>query len=312
MATYLDVIIFSLLGGIFSLIGALLFLRSKQGAEKLAKYATPFAAGALLAAVFLDLLKEGIEVSSVDNVMIAALVGILGFFMAERFLHWFHHHHQHENSDPSKSLIIVGDTLHNALDGVAIAAAFLVSIPTGIVTTMAVAAHEIPQEIGDFGLLLSKGMARKKVLLVNILSAFATTIAAVITFSLGSTDKLPLGVILGLSAGFLLYIALSDVIPDIHENSSKKRLLDWQPVLLLLGVIIVGLSISLSHRYIDAGHEHENNNHSGLHDSEGGHHSGEDHHGSDEHTDEDESADENHPEDIPKVCPAIYPPPPGC
>ena len=290
----------------------MLFLRSKQGAEKLAKYATPFAAGALLAAVFLDLLKEGIEVSSVDSVMIAALVGILGFFMAERFLHWFHHHHQHENSDPSKSLIIAGDTLHNALDGVAIAAAFLVSVPTGIVTTMAVAAHEIPQEIGDFGLLLSKGMARKKVLLVNIFSAFATTIAAVITFSLGSTDKLPLGIILGLSAGFLLYIALSDVIPDLHENSSKKRLFDWQPVLLVLGVIVVGLSISLSHRYIDAGHGHEDNNHSGQHDSEGRDHSDEDGHEKDEHSDEDGTSDDKPHENIPKACPAIYPPPPGC
>lgn len=260
MATYLDVIFYSLIGGVFSLLGALIFLKSKRGADKLAKYATPFAAGALLAAVFLDLLKEGVEVSKADSVMIAALAGIVIFFLAERLLHWFHHHHQHEDSDPSKSLIIVGDTLHNALDGVAIAAAFLVSVPTGIVTTIAVAAHEIPQEIGDFGLLLSKGMSRKKVLLVNIFSALATTAAAVVTFALGSAEKLPLGILPGLSAGFLLYIALSDVIPEIHENASKKRLLDWQPVLLLLGIIVVGISISLSHRYIDAGHAHETDN----------------------------------------------------
>jgi zinc and cadmium transporter len=257
MATYADVIFFSLIGGVFSLIGAIIFLKSKRGADKLAKYATPFAAGALLAAVFLDLLKEGVEESSADSVMIAALVGIVTFFLAERLLHWFHHHHQHENSDPSKSLIIIGDTMHNALDGVAIAAAFLVSVPTGIVTTLAVAAHEIPQEIGDFGLLLSKGMARKKVLLVNIFSALATTAAAVATFALGSAEKLPLGILLGVSAGFLLYIALSDVIPEIHENASKKHLLDWQPVLLVLGIIVVGISISLSHQYIDAGHAHE-------------------------------------------------------
>lgn len=256
MATYLDVIIYSLAGGVFSLIGAIIFLKSKQSADKLAKYATPFAAGALLAAVFLDLLREGIEESAVDTVMYAALGGILFFFLAERFLHWFHHHHQHEDNDPSKSLIIMGDTIHNALDGVAIAAAFLVSVPTGIVTTIAVAAHEIPQEIGDFGLLLSKGMSRKKVLWVNIASALATTAAAVLTFALGSTDKLPLGILLGLSAGFLLYIALSDVIPDLHENASKKRLLDWQPVLLILGVVVVGLSVALSHRYIEAGHSH--------------------------------------------------------
>lgn len=258
MATYADVVFFSLIGGVFSLIGAVIFLKSKKSADKLAKYATPFAAGALLAAVFLDLLKEGVEESSADSVMIAALAGIVTFFLAERLLHWFHHHHQHENNDPSKSLIVIGDTVHNALDGVAIAAAFLISVPTGIVATIAIAAHEIPQEIGDFGLLLSKGMARKKVLLVNIMSALATTAAAVITFALGSTDKLPLGVLLGVSAGFLLYIALSDVIPDIHENASKKRLFDIQPVLLILGILVVGISISLSHKYIDAGHNHEN------------------------------------------------------
>ena len=262
MATYLDVIFFSLIGGLFSLLGAVLFLKSKRSAESLARYATPFAAGALLAAVFLDLLKEGIHEASVDTVLLSALIGILLFFFAERFLHWFHHHHQHKDEDPSKSLIVIGDTMHNALDGVAIAAAFLVSVPTGIVTTIAIASHEIPQEIGDFGLLLSKGMARKKVLLVNAVSALATTLAAVITFSLGSADALPIGVLLGLSAGFLLYIALSDVIPEIHENASKKKLFDWQPVMLLLGVVVVGLSITLAHQYIDAGHSHSDEGHS--------------------------------------------------
>lgn len=257
MATYVHVLFFSLIGGFFSLIGAILFLRSKRLADNLAHYATPFAAGALLAAVFLDLLKEGIEQANVDTVLVSALVGIIIFFFAERFLHWFHHHHQHEEADPSKTLIVVGDTVHNALDGVAIAAAFLISIPTGIVTTVAVAAHEIPQEIGDFGLLLSKGMSRKKVLLVNVLSAVATTVAALLTFAIGNQDALPIGVLLGLSAGFLLYIALSDVIPEIHENASKKRLFDWQPFLLVLGIVVVAVSISLSHSFIDTGHDTE-------------------------------------------------------
>lgn len=259
MTTLTYVIFFSLIGGVFSLVGGLLLLSRKRSAEVLAQYATPFAAGALLAAVFLDLLKEGVEEASVNTVMISALAGILTFFFAERFLHWFHHHHQHENADPSKNLIIIGDTVHNALDGVAIAAAFLVSVPTGIVTTLAVAAHEIPQEIGDFGLLLSKGMSRGKVLLVNVMSALATTAAAVITFGLGSEDRLPIGLLLGLSAGFLLYIAMSDIIPELHEKTSKKRLLDLQPALLLLGVIVVGAAIMLSHSYLDStGHGHEN------------------------------------------------------
>ncbi len=265
MANYGIVIFYSLIGGVFSLIGGVLLLSKKSLAQKLAEYATPFAAGALLAAVFLDLLKEGAEVASVDSVMLSALIGILIFFFAERFLHWFHHHHEHKDkkTDPTAGLVVVGDTLHNAMDGVAIAAAFLVSVPTGIVTTLAVAAHELPQEVGDFGLLLSKGMNRRKVLLVNVMSALATTVMAVITFALGSGDRLPVGALLGLSAGFLLYIALSDIIPTIHEKSPKKRLFSLQPILLVLGVVIVGLAINLSHRYIhDAGHTHEQVEHS--------------------------------------------------
>ncbi|HTE58003.1 MAG TPA: ZIP family metal transporter [Verrucomicrobiae bacterium] len=257
MSTYVDVIFFSLIGGVFSLIGGILLLSRKKTATALAHYATPFAAGALLAAVFLDLIKEGVEQAPPVTVLEATLAGIVVFFFAERFLRWFHHHHEHEKigKDPARSLIIVGDTIHNAMDGVAIAAAFLISPSTGIVTTLAVAAHEIPQEIGDFGLLLKRGMSRKNVLLVNIGSALATTAAAVLTFALGSAEALPTGVLLGVSAGFLLYIAMSDVIPEIHEKS-PKRLFDLQPLLLVLGVVVVGLAINISHSFIEDGRKH--------------------------------------------------------
>ena len=158
---------------------------------------------------------------------------------------------------------MVGDTLHNALDGVAIAASFLISVPTGIITTVAVAAHEIPQEIGDFGLLLGKGMRRRNVLLVNFISALATLLFAVITFWLGSDAKLPIGVLLGLSAGFLLYIAASDIIPTIHDEVPKDKLFDIRPLLLVVGAVVVGLSISIAHKYIDAdpGHKTESSVH---------------------------------------------------
>jgi zinc and cadmium transporter len=249
MATYWHVIFFSLIGGLFSLIGGVLLLSRRRTADILAEYATPLAAGALIAAVFLDLLKDGVEEADPGVVLMSALIGIVAFFYAERFLHWFHHHHQHEDADPARKLIVIGDTVHNALDGIAIAAAFLVSVPTGIVTTIAVAAHEIPQEIGDFGLLLSKGMTRGRVLLVNVVSSLATTVLAVVTFALGSEEKLPIGVLLGVSAGFLLYIALSDIIPTIHETAPKHRFFDVRPLLLLLGVIIVGVSIELAHHF---------------------------------------------------------------
>ncbi len=248
MSTLAYIIIFSLIGGVVSLSLASLLLVNKKVAAKFASYGMPFAAGALLAAVFLDLLPEGAEQGDAETMFIAALIGILLFFFAERFIRWFHHHHQHENkSDPAIPLLIIGDTVHNILDGVAIAAAFLISIPTGIVTTLAVAAHEIPQEIGEFGALLGKGMRRGKVLLVNIFSALAATAAAVLTYFLGQTSTLPLGVIFGLSAGFLLYVALSDIIPSLHEDHKKKKLFDWQPLLLLAGVATVAIMSFLTH-----------------------------------------------------------------
>lgn len=259
MANLGHVIIFSLIGGVFSLIGGIILLGKKKWADSLATYATPFAAGALLSAVFLDLLREGIEQTEAYTVLLFALVGMVVFFLAERLFRWFHHHHQHKETvaDPTTGLVILGDTMHNALDGVAIAASFLISIPTGIVTTIAVAAHEIPQEIGDFGVLLKKGLSRRQVITVNIVSALATTVLAIITFVLGSGGAIPTGILLGLSAGFLLYIAASDLIPTIHEEMPDRKIFDLRSVLFLAGIIIVAASITLAHRYIDTGHVHE-------------------------------------------------------
>ncbi len=259
------VFIFSLIGGVFSLIGGLILLQRKNSAKLLVTYATPFAGGALLAAVFTDLLKEGIEVEVASTVLMAALVGVVVFFLAEGWLHWFHHHHAHPDDpkDPSVWLVIVGDTLHNGLDGVAIAASFLISVPTGIVTTIAIAAHEIPQEIGDFGLMLSKGMRRRNVLLVNLLSAVATVVFAMTTFILGSANKLPIGVLLGLSAGFLLYIAASDIIPAIHESRNKKHAFDIQAFMLVLGVVVVVAVTSIAHKYIEASDSGHSDSHQG-------------------------------------------------
>ncbi|MFO0971446.1 MAG: ZIP family metal transporter [Candidatus Saccharimonadales bacterium] len=284
MANYGHIIIFSLLGGVFSLVGGVILLSKKSWADRLAAYATPFAAGALLAAVFLDLLHEGVEKADPYTVFLSALVGMVLFFFAERFLHWFHHHHGEKEShrDATTGLVIVGDTLHNALDGVAIAASFLVSVPTGIITTVAVAAHEIPQEIGDFGLLLKKGLSRKKVLLVNVLSALATLVLALLTFWLGNETSLPIGVLLGLSAGFLLYIAASDIIPSIHDEVPSNKLFDIRPFLLVFGAVLVGITINIAHKYIDADHTHTSEH--------GVHGSAEDH----DHEAHDEEHDHSH------------------
>ena len=255
MAGIWQVVLFSLLGGVVSMIGGVLLLAKQSWAKHLVKYATPFAAGALLAAAFVDLLPEAGHEGSFDFALYGALAGILVFFLLERAIHWFHHHsyephHDHDAKSAKVPLIIIGDTLHNFIDGVAIAGAFLVSPATGMIVTLAVAMHEIPQEIGDFGLLLSKGMSRLNVLLANFFSALATVVAAVIFFILGSNVEISLDIVLGLTAGFFIYIAVSDIIPSIHEHEDK-RFMGWQSVMLLVGVIFVSVAITLLHGIIE-------------------------------------------------------------
>lgn len=248
MDLLLYIIIFSLVGGLASLSLASTLLVNARIARVFARYAMPFAAGALLATVFLDLFIDGLESNDAEPVMIAALLGIVLFFFAERFIRWFHHHHTHDKEgDPAIPLLITGDIVHNSLDGIAIAAAFLISIPAGIVTTLAVAAHELPKEVGQFGAMLGKGMSRGKVLFWNILASLSAVAAAVLTYFIGTSEALPLGAIFGLSAGFLLYVALSDIIPTLHENHNKKHLFDWQPLLLLAGIALVAVATWLVH-----------------------------------------------------------------
>jgi zinc and cadmium transporter len=263
MTSIWTVLFFSIVGGLFSLIGGFLLVAGKKHTLKVAMYATPFAAGALLAAAFIDLLPEAAHEGNIDTGLLFTLIGILLFFLLERFLRWFHHHHKEEDShqDPRIPLIIIGDTVHNFIDGIAIAAGFLVDTPTGIAVTIAVAAHEIPQEIGDFGLLLNKGMPKNKVILVNILSALATSIAAVLFYSLGQNFEIRLDVVLGLVAGFFIYIAVSDIIPEIHRNEDQS-IAGPQTLLLILGVIIVGLTTTILHGYTEV--EEDDHHSSGI------------------------------------------------
>lgn len=232
------------------MIGGLI-LSSMKRRPKLLEYATAFAAGALLAAAFVDLIPEAFEHTH-DNIVLISifiLCGVLVFFLLENFIHWFHSHRHHDHqkpSDPIIPLIIIGDTVHNFVDGIAIAAGFLIDPVTGIIVTLAVAAHEIPQEIGDFGLLLSKGLPRSKVILINALSALATTIAAVAFFIVGDSHHIDTGPVLALVAGFFIYIAVSDIIPSIHEEKNRKFAV-IQSLVLLTGVLIVGLCVYLLH-----------------------------------------------------------------
>ncbi|MCL2174357.1 ZIP family metal transporter [Candidatus Saccharibacteria bacterium] len=245
------VIFFSLVGGLFSLVGGILLLAKQSWSKTLARYATPFAAGALLAAAFMDLLPEAIETSDDPRqTMICTLVGLLFFFLLESAIHWFHNQSKKDRKiHPIVSMVVIGDTIHNFIDGLAIAAGFLISPASGLVVTFAVAMHEIPHEIGDFGLMLDQGIARGKVLLVNVLSSLATTIAAVIFYVLGNVHDVSLGPLLGVVAGFFIYTAAAGIIPTLHEEKVKKEVVK-KAACLLFGVILVGLAITSLHGLI--------------------------------------------------------------
>lgn len=244
------ILIFSFIGSLVSLIGGVLLLFKENLARKTSHLMASFAAGTLLATAFWDLIPEAIEIAANDGesktIFLWVLVGMLAFFLLERFIKWFHHHHEHEmpGNRQTVALIMTGDTVHNFIDGVAVAATFMTSIPLGIVTALAVSAHEIPQEIGDFGLMLHRGLTRKKVVLFNIFSALAAMIGAVLTYFLGDLIKGVLPYVLALTAGFFIYIAASDLIPEIHEES-KSRLALLESLLLILGIVTVVVLVSL-------------------------------------------------------------------
>lgn len=249
------ILLFTLIGSIFSLIGGVILLFKEKFALKFSHFLAAFAAGTLLGTVFFDLLPEGVheakhlaeETGSEINIFAYTLLGFLVFFLLERFIHWFHHH-QHEYLDkkakPTVPLIIVGDSVHNFIDGVVIAVTFLVSIPLGIVTAFAVAAHEVPQEIGDFGILLHRGLRRKKVLWLNVLSSLTAIVGAVMAYLLGERIESSLPIFLSITAGFFIYIAASDLIPEIHHEN-RKGFAIIETALLLLGAGTIWLFISL-------------------------------------------------------------------
>jgi zinc and cadmium transporter len=240
------ILLFTSLGSIVSLLGGIILLTKEKLAIRISHFLASFAAGALLGTAFFDLMPEAAKEAGEINIFFWTLFGMLIFFLLERSIHWFHHHHEHpdDKTKPVTILIVFGDAVHNFIDGIVITAAFLVDVQLGIVTAVAVGAHEIPQEIGDFGILLHNGVSRKKVLILNILSAVTAIIGALLVYFLQDALVGLLPVFLSITAGFFIYIAASDLIPEIHNEVNRKHAL-IETVLLLLGVLVVWLFITL-------------------------------------------------------------------
>ncbi len=251
MTTLEYILLYTFFGSIVSLTGGILLLFKKTIALQLSDYLSAFAAGTLLGTAFFDLLPEALRGGvDVGLVMTWTLVGILIFFLLQRSIHWFHHphpHHEHEHDEikkPTGPLVIIGDSLHNFIDGVAIAVTFLVNPALGLITTLAVGAHEIPHEIGNFAVLLRAGYSRKQVLWLNVFSACTAFAGAIMAYVIGSSITSSLPIFLGLTAGFFIYIAASDLIPEIH-GWEKNKLAVTESFLLIIGAAVVGVLVHL-------------------------------------------------------------------
>lgn len=240
------ILLFTFLGSVVSLVGGIILLIREKWVLKTSHILMSFAAGVLLGTSFFDLLPEALEMGKNVDIFFWALVGMLFFFLLERFFYWFHHHHEHKDKEtkPTVQLIILGDSIHNFIDGAIIAATFLVNIPLGIVTTIAVALHEIPQEMGDFAILLHRGLPKRKVIIVNVLSALIAMLGAVLTFFMADVVSNLLPMIVALTAGFFIYIASSDLIPEIHYE--KRGFAFFESLLLIAGIILIWFSTQLT------------------------------------------------------------------
>ena len=227
----------SLLGGLGGLLVASGILLIKDSFRAtLVPWLVSYAVGALLGAAMLAILPETLETLPASNVFTTLLGGILLFFILEKLVLWRHcHTHDCEVHDGSVIPIIVGDAVHNFVDGAVIAAAVITSIPLGISTAVAVAAHEIPQEVGDFAILLHAGYSRGRALLLNVLSAGASALGAIAAFA--AFDIMPsiLPYFLVLAASSFLYVAMADLIPGLHRGRTDAGSLR-QILLIIAGV----------------------------------------------------------------------------
>jgi len=227
----------SLLGGLGGLLVAsgVLLIRDPLR-SKLVPWLVSYAVGALLGISMMGLLPESLNALPASRVFATLLGGIMLFFILEKLVLWRHcHTHDCEVHESTVASVMIGDTFHNFVDGAVIAAAVLTSVPLGVSTAVAVAAHEIPQEIGDFAILLHAGYSREKALLLNVLSALASAAGAVAAFLAFDIVPRTLPYFLVLAASSFLYVAMADLIPGLHRGRTDASSLR-QILLIALGI----------------------------------------------------------------------------
>lgn len=262
MSLLVWIILFCLFGGVLSVLAASMFLLVPgQLRARLLPHMVSYAIGALLGAAFLALLPHAVEypgLGDVHDIMLTVLLGVLGFFLLEKMVLWRHCHahdceihgeedvHSHARDSARGTMILIGDGMHNLVDGVLIAAAFLTDIHLGVVTSIAVATHEIPQELGDFSILLHSGYSRAKALAYNIAASLATVIGGVAAYFSMQDVQFVVPYVLGVAAASFIYIAVADLIPGLHERT-EARVTIQQMLLIGAGVTTIYLTHATLH-----------------------------------------------------------------
>lgn len=232
------VISFSLLGSVGAIIGAALLLAFPDTLrQKLLPCLLSYATGTLLGAAFLGMLPKGLELAPPQAITGTVLAGLIVFFILEKLVIWRHCHDEtcEEHGHRGGVLILVGDAFHNFVDGVVIAAAFLTSVPLGIATALAVIAHEIPQELGDFAILLHSGLGKSRAFAYNLLSSLATLPGAIIGWFWLAEVRQAIPYVLAISAASFIYIAVADLVPGLHRRTGAGAVAS-QTLLILAGI----------------------------------------------------------------------------
>ena len=226
---------------LISFIGVVSLALTKERLSRVLFLMVAFAVGALFGDAFIHLLPESFErLGAGVSTSLLVILGIVIFFVLEKFIHWRHCHIpvSRQHSHPLVAMNLIGDGIHNLIDGILIAASYLASIPIGIATTAAVILHEIPQEIGDFGVLIHGGLSIRKALLYNFLTGLIAVVGALIPLILGESSNHMTTFFLPITAGGFIYIAGSDLIPELKHDARIKTSLG-QFISILLGVGIM-------------------------------------------------------------------------
>ncbi len=277
------IIIFTALGGVLSVLAASLFLLlPDELRNKILPHGISFAIGALLAVAFWGLIPHAFEEVPPEQIQTLSgtiMLGLLLFFILEKLLIWRHchskncvahsdieqqenithsHGHSHGSHKSAGTFIIIGDGIHNFVDGVLIAAAFLTDVQLGIVTSLAVAAHEIPQEVGDFAILLHSGYSKSKALFYNVLSSFTTIIGGLLAYYGLEDLHESLPYFLAMAASSFIYIAVADLIPSLHQKTDIKSSLQQISLILAGVVLIISLHGIAHHIQLENTEQHTN------------------------------------------------------